>query len=226
MRRTLIAALLLLAIFGSYQWLKLSTLPGTATPASQLATHDNITTTFFQAGTPAGEGDRGISNQSSAWYADWSAHICGVDRDGSRQIAQANCDSLYYAALPCADYDQTGPILSHTRQSPWRASATHSAFKNRWIEVRRDSHIVYVQWEDVGPLYEDDCSYVFGTSRPRQEKTGAIDSALDISPAAFKMLSGGDLSIGEIKTSWRFVEASDVPAGPWRTNITTADPDW
>ena len=201
-----------------------STVAQTATTPFDI--HQNIVTTYFQAGKPAGEGDRGISNQSSAWYGDWSKHMCGIDYEGTRRLDQPGCDSLFYAALPCADFGEAGPILAHTSQSPWRVPAQHSAFKNRWLVVQANGRSVYVQWQDVGPLYEDDCRYVFGTARPRQEKTGAIDSALDISPAAFKLLTGGNLSVGEIKTTWQFVEADQVPAGPWRTTVTTSDPDW
>ena len=110
-----------------------------------------------------------------------------------------------------------------------RGEYEESAFKNRWIQVnlRLGSLIrtVFVQWQDVGPLYTDDCKYVFGGERPRQERTGDVESALDLSPAAFKYLVG-DLSIGQLKTEWRFVDDVEVPPGPWTKNITTAGPDW
>lgn len=191
--------------------------------------HENIVTTWFQAGAPAGPDDLGISNESSAWYSDWSQHMCTVDSDGSRELGQKGCDNLYYFALPCADYDEAGPIPEHIEMSPWKSEVGGSAFKNRWIQVNLQLgsliRTVFVQWQDVGPLYTDDCEYVFGEERPRQERTGDVESALDISPAAFKYLVG-DLSIGRFKTEWHFVDEAEVPPGPWTKNITTARPDW
>lgn len=215
-RLLLVAALIALAVSCSQS----------KSDTQTLSVHRDIATTYFQAGMPAGEADHGISNESSAWYDDWAKHMCGVDREGTRAVIRAGCDNLYYAALPCADFDTNGPILAHRQVAPWKAKTSSSVFKNRWIRVSTGDKTVYVQWEDVGPLYENDCRYVFGSSRPRQESSGEVDSALDISPAAFKVLADGDLSIGIIKTDWEFVDFSQVPPGPWRENITTAAPDW
>lgn len=201
----------------------------TSTPPDTTIVHENIVTTWFQAGAPAGPDDQGISNESSAWYSNWAQHMCGVDSDGSRELKQKGCDNLYYFALPCADYDESGPIPEHIAMSPWKDQDGGSAFKNRWIQVnlRLGSLIrtVFAQWQDVGPLYTDDCEYVFGQARPRQEHTGEVESALDLSPAAFEYLVG-ELSIGQFKTEWLFVDESRVPPGPWAENITTAGPDW
>lgn len=201
----------------------------TATLPDSTIAHKNIVTTWFQAGAPAGPDDQGISNESSAWYSDWAQHMCGVDTDGSRKLNKQGCDNLYYFALPCADYNEVGPIREHIAMSPWESEDGGSAFKNRWIQVNlllgSVVRTVFVQWQDVGPLYTDDCEYVFGRERPRQERTGDVESALDLSPAAFKYLVG-DLSIGMFKTEWFFVDESRVPPGPWTENITTAGPDW
>lgn len=188
--------------------------------------HRNIATTTFMAGAPAGPYDQAISNQSSAWYADWAAHMGGIDDGQTLQLVRPGLDNLYYFALPCADFDDTGLLLSNVEASPWAATNNQSAFKNRWIKVWNRQAFVYAQWEDVGPLYTDDCeSYVFGSGRPRQEKTHAVASALDLSPAAFQTLNSG-IADGVIRTNWQFVPAASVPDGPWRQNITTSDPDW
>jgi hypothetical protein len=190
-------------------------------------THQNIAATYFQAGAAAGVADQGISNESSAWYTNWAQHMCGVDRDGTRAIVQEGCDNLFYAALPCGDYDEAAPIPNPVRISAWPTPKDDQpAFKTRWIRVTANNRTVYVQWEDVGPLYSDDCDYVFGHRRPRQEKTHEVVSALDLSPAAFKMLAGGDLRLGLTKVDWSFIDATSVPPGPWRENPTTSGPDW
>ncbi len=190
----------------------------------------NIATTYFQAGMPAGPDDQGVSNQSSAWYYDWAQHMCGIDVDGTRQIDKPGCDNLFYAALPCLDTNKEMNIqLKNVANAPksWDfLPGQVSKFKNRWIRVEHDGKTVYVQWEDVGPLYTNDCNYVFGTARPRQESTHAVASALDLSPAAFKQLTDGDLTVGIIQTNWQFVSDRDVPYGPWRMNVTASQPDW
>lgn len=198
------------------------------------ANHRNVLTTWFRAGTPAGVGDRGTSNVGSAWYKDWAKHLGGADT-GQLALVRAGHDNLYYFALPCPDYDERGVIANHlelARQAGLTIPATleknQSAFKNLWIQVKYGDKIVYAQWEDVGPLgpnVPNDCSYVFGDTRAAQEKTKTIDSALDLSPSAFTHLQP-NLDRGIIKASWAFVAADDVPAGPWKENVTTAGPDW
>lgn len=205
---------------GSTTTLQAAALPD---PFAWNPNHLNITTTYEQGGTPAGPSDHHISNESSAWYTDWSAHLCGPDLDGTSP-AQPDCDSRYYFALPCGDYDNTGPVLDHVAMSPWK----QAEFKNKWIEVRSNTNgrSVFVQWEDVGPLdnpNDNDCNYVFGNTLPAMR--GGIESALDISPAAFKWLTDRNLDIGVIRTDWRFVPSP--PDGPWlHSGITDSQPDW
>jgi hypothetical protein len=196
--------------------------------------HRNVLTTWFRGGTPAGVGDRGTSNVKSAWYKDWRLHLGGADT-GQLALTRPGLDNLYYFALPCPDYNEQGIIPAHIDQAraaglslPATIDKNHSAFKNLWIQVRYGSKTVYAQWEDVGPLgpnVKNDCAYVFGSSRPLQEKTKTIDSALDLSPSAYSYLQS-NLDTGVIKTSWAFVSAEAVPDGPWKANVTTAGPDW
>jgi hypothetical protein len=96
-----------------------------------------------------------------------------------------------------------------------------SILKNRWIQITAApggvSKTVYAQWEDVGPFNEHDGSYVFGSAAPASSRAG-----LDISPAARDYLGMG----GSTTSSWRFVEYSEVPTGPWKNTVTTSAPDW
>jgi hypothetical protein len=211
-----------------------TTLPDEPANSPYLANHRNILTTWFRGGTPAGVGDRGTSNVDSAWYKDWRVHLGGTDT-GQLALTRPGLDNLYYFALPCPDYNEQGIIPAHIDQAraaglslPATIDKNHSAFKNLWIQVRYGSKTVYAQWEDVGPLgpnVKNDCAYVFGSSRPLQEKTKTIDSALDLSPSAYSYLQS-NLDTGVIKTSWAFVSAEAVPDGPWKANVTTAGPDW
>lgn len=193
--------------------------------------HTHIKTTYVSAGAPAGAGDLGQTNTEARWYNDWTKHQCGVDLKGTRTIVLPGCDNLYYFALPCSDVGMDGNWdRAVIAKSPWKQSTPESsAFKNHWIAVTYGSKTVYAQWEDTGPYYQSDCDYVFGQKRPAQEGPEAINaefSALDISPRAFADLTGGNLDIGEIQTSWVFVPDDQVPDGPWRQNVTTSGPDW
>jgi len=81
-----------------------------------------------------------------------------------------------------------------------------SRCKGRWIEIKTEGgRICYAQWEDVGPLVEDDAPYVFGAERPQAQ------NGLDVSPAVAKRLG----IEGSAILSWRFVDDEDVQRGPW-----------
>jgi hypothetical protein len=75
--------------------------------------------------------------------------------------------------------------------------------------VRKGIRTCYAQWEDVGPFQTDHWEYVFGNDRPRPNLNRG--AGLDISPAVrdYLRLEPTDA------TDWRFVEASEVPPGPW-----------
>ena len=66
------------------------------------------------------------------------------------------------------------------------------------------------QWEDCGPWVTDDWEFVFGTKPPKNHQNGA--GGIDISPAMRDYLG---MKSGE-KVHWRFVEAGQVPYGPWK----------
>ena len=83
--------------------------------------------------------------------------------------------------------------------------------KNHWVEIKLGDMVAYGQIEDVGPLYEDDVDYVFGTAAPKYSKSG-----IDLSPALTDYLGTN----GMATVQWRFVEESDVATGPWRDTVT------
>jgi hypothetical protein len=87
--------------------------------------------------------------------------------------------------------------------------------RNRWIEVRYKGKSCYAQWQDVGPHGEDDFDWVFGSAAKPKNRNG-MKAGLDISPAAAQYLGIKDSA----HTEWRFVDAADVPDGPWKTIVT------
>jgi hypothetical protein len=205
--------------------------PTTAAPAapnSAYAWHSAIKTTIFWAGETGSSENGGISNVPSAWDSDWSIHFGGYDdpdhRIGYLPAGFTPKENPFYFALPYNDFGNNGRKSNAASVIPWAASRSYSAnqsmVKNRWIEIRRNGVSVYAQWEDVGPYEENDVAYVFGTARPKNTRDSA--AGLDISPAVRDYLEVGDLST----LDWRFVDDADVPAGPWKSIVTTSGTSW
>ena len=193
--------------------------------------HTGIKTTYFWAGEEAGPDNDFIQNISSAWQSDWKSYFGGTD-DPSNRCGYNPCgftpkENPFYFALPWGDYTESGQV-SNMHIIPWYAGAVpngQSIIKNRWIQITAApdgvSKTVYAQWEDVGPFNWTDGGYVFGTSTPASNRAG-----LDVSPAVRDYLGANFRQSGSTVSSWRFVDFSEVPAGPWKSTITTSGPDW
>jgi hypothetical protein len=189
--------------------------------------HSGIRTTWFYAGEPASADNDFIQNVSSAWQENWQAYYGGSD-DPSSRCSFYPCgftprENPFYFALPFSDFTNTGPVADlsmvywYTPASRTQLNNDQSILKNRWIQITLGGKTSYAQWEDVGPFNEHDGNYVFGSAGPQSSRAG-----LDVSPAVRDYLGMG----GSANTSWRFVDASEVPAGPWKPIITTSGPDW
>lgn len=191
--------------------------------------HENITTTSFWVGEPA-SGDNGyISNAQSAWDEKWTDHFGGFDnpenRNGYYPAGFTPKENPFYFALPYNDLNDGGSRKSSATQIiPWASekswSSDESMCKNRWIKIMNGNAAAYAQWEDVGPFLEDDSAYVFGTASPSSSEND--HAGLDVSPAVRDYLG---LS-GMESCSWQFVDAKDVPEGPWKQIITTSNIHW
>lgn len=191
--------------------------------------HTKVITTLFWVGEPGDKDNNYIPNSQSAWDEHWQAHYGGVDtpykRKGYWPAAFKPKENPFYFALPYDDYtDQNYSNGARIRRSTAMdcpnssqhvALAHYSWCKNSWIAIRYNGKVAYAQWEDVGPYQENDVSYVFGTSAPKN----TIDpkAGLDVSPAVLQNLQLNGLN----KTDWTFVKAANVPAGPWKTIVTT-----
>jgi hypothetical protein len=207
--------------------------PAATTPAGtwKYPLHTGIKTTYFWAGEEAGPDNDFIQNISSAWQSDWKSYFGGTD-DPSNRCGYNPCgftpkENPFYFALPWGDYTESGQV-SNMHIIPWYAGAVpngQSIIKNRWIQITAApdgvSKTVYAQWEDVGPFNWTDGGYVFGTSTPASNRAG-----LDVSPAVRDYLGANFRQSGSTVSSWRFVDFSEVPAGPWKSTITTSGPDW
>jgi hypothetical protein len=188
--------------------------------------HENVSTTIFWVGEVASPENGFIPNDDSAWDECWKEHYGGIDdpdnRSGFYPMGFTPGENPFYVALPYNDLDSNGdPRWDLADVVPWAKTAsipsTDSSVKNRWVKVTYGNATCYAQWEDVGPFLENDKRYVFGTAHPRNRVNS--HAGLDVSPAMRDCLG---LTDGITPTSWRFVEAAEVPAGPWSAVVTTS----
>jgi hypothetical protein len=110
------------------------------------------------------------------------------------------------------DYNSHKPEAS--KVIPWfkqrYSRSGKTVLKGQWVAIRHGNRVCYAQWEDCGPFVTDDHEYVFGSARPKN--TSNNSAGIDISPAIRDYLGLKSMS----RCDWRFVDVSEVPAGPWR----------
>lgn len=195
----------------------------TGCSSANKTTH-TVPTTMFWVGEPSTRDNHFIPNTPSVWQNNWAAYYGGPDNPASRQGYRPATfvpkENPFYFALPYSDYAADGKVKEDVTKVPWYQSKPPpgvSIIKNQWIMVTFHGRKVYGQWEDAGPLGEDDMNYVFGSARPHYKPSG-----LDLSPAMADYLKLDGLGT----TTWQFVAAGDVPAGPWKETVTQSQIDW
>jgi hypothetical protein len=199
------------------------------TGESEYPVHKNISTTYFWVGEEAGKDNKNISNLPSAWDEDWAKHFGGIDDPGKRSgFCPAKFtpkENSFYFALPYNDFNEKGKQKNDAvALAMWakgkKFGEEQSMCKNQWIRISKNGKSAFAQWEDVGPFGEDDKAYVFGNSAPKSKENG--HAGLDVSPAVHDYLGLSDVD----KTDWQFIDAEDVPSGPWKNVITTSQVYW
>jgi hypothetical protein len=176
---------------------------------------ENIVATTFWIGEPTGSGSQ--SNTRSAWDSGWMAHYGGEDSPTKRVDFLPNGftprQNPFYIALPYSDVSHGHTKPEAAQIIPWFKSSFsqngRSILKDRWVAIRRGARVCYAQWEDAGPFRTDHWQYVFGNERPLSNQNH--DAGIDLSPAVRDFLNIGGMD----SVDWKFVEFSDVPAGPW-----------
>ncbi|MEI6071988.1 MAG: hypothetical protein WCS31_09360 [Verrucomicrobiae bacterium] len=176
-----------------------------------------VTTIFWVGERPTANNP--VPNYKSSWDARWAANYGGYDNPepGARRnfvpkgfIPRQN---PFYVALPYNDVTH-GTTKPESRGAiPWFKQAFErpgkSVCKGRWLAIRYGGRIAYAQWEDCGPFRTDHWQYVFKDQRPLPNLNKG--AGLDISPAVRDYLGMGGTDV----TDWKFVDARDVPPGPW-----------
>jgi hypothetical protein len=194
--------------------------------------HTAITAAVFWVGEPVGGGSS-ENNALSAWDDAWLSHYGGVDdpvnRTGYFPAGFIPQENPFYLDLPYNDFTDAG-----TRRAdalvviPWASDRAwgpeESLMKNRWVKLMRNGRTCYGQIEDAGPYVYDDAAYVFGMAQPRSQQ--ANNAGLDVSPALRDCLGFSGINNVDNQVDWQFVEAGDVPAGPWTQIITTRQVYW
>ena len=158
---------------------------------------------------------------------------------GLQQIYQ----NPFYLDLPYDDYNPTDATditgyATRCQDIPWAndvgyaGNCTNSNFsymKNRWVKIMANGKTCYGQIEDAGPAddgngnpHYDDRVYVFGSNDARPINKSYNSAGMDVSPALNSCLGG--VFNSDLNVNWQFVEASDVPATPWKTIVTTSPP--
>jgi hypothetical protein len=186
----------------------------------------NITATVFWIGEKPTQNNP-TPNHMSSWDQSWRENYGGYDNpDPSARVASHQTSEFrpksftpklnpFYIALP---YNDVAGWRRHKSEAarviPWfrrmNPKPGKTVLKGRWLQIYHGGRSCYAQWEDCGPWVTDDWQYVFGKSRPKNRSNGG--AGIDISPSIRDYLG---LKSGE-KCHWRFVEAAQVPYGPWK----------
>jgi hypothetical protein len=181
---------------------------------------DIVATVFWVGESPTANNP--VPNDKSSWDTEWVKNFGGFDDpDRARRTDHFTPSAFtpkqnpFYIALPYNDVvDYNTHKSSAKRVIPWfpqkftREGKT--VLKGVWVAIRHGNRVCYAQWEDCGPFETDDVDYVFGNARPRNTQNNG--AGIDISPAVRDYLGLSSMS----RCDWRFVDVSEVPAGPWR----------
>jgi hypothetical protein len=178
----------------------------------------NIVTTVFWVGERPAVNNP-VPNYKSSWDPAWARNYGGYDNPDSSQrrnfipVGFTPRQNPFYIALPYNDVTRGTTKPESRKVIPWFKQAFErpgkSVVKGRWIAIKFGNRICYAQWEDCGPFRTDHWQYVFGNDRPLPNLNQG--AGLDISPAVRDYLGMGNKDA----TDWKFVEARDVPVGPW-----------
>ncbi len=208
--------------------------------------HTRIVATTFWVGEifdpNAADGSQKLSTYNDNWYAAYGGcdgrkvgKQCRTERRTAANdyfpTAMTPRENPFYLDLPFDDLNDRVGFTTRGRVIPWAADPEYrgrvrdpaaSLMKNRWVRVRKGSRVCYGQIEDAGPGQYHDARYVFGSDDPRPVNRRYNRAGMDVSPALNGCLGFAELNGESDLIDWQFVEARDVPAGPWTRRVTTS----
>ena len=178
----------------------------------------NIVTTVFWVGERPTRNNP-VPNTKSSWDPQWHRSFGGFDDPdpGARRNGIAKNfiprQNPFYIALPYNDVTHGTTKPESRKVIPWFREAFEkvgqSVCKGRWVAIQHGGRVAYAQWEDCGPFRTDHWQYVFGNDHPRPNLNQG--AGLDVSPAVRDYLGMN----GKDVCDWKFVDAREVPPGPW-----------
>ncbi len=188
--------------------------------ASRSPWKENIVTTVFWIGELPTKNNP-TPNHASSWDPQWALNYGGYDdpdsthRRGYIPASFVPRQNPFYCALPYNDVTRGTTKPEAKVVIPWFKQAFqqegHSVCKDHWVAIRHGNRVCYAQWSDCGPFRTDHYQYVFGDAVPLPNLNGG--AGLDVSPAVRDALA---MNATRDVCSWKFVDASEVPPGPWR----------
>jgi hypothetical protein len=224
-----------------------TTPPSTTTPpaASKYPLHTGIASTTFWVGeifdANAADGSQMLSTYDGNWFQNYggcdgiaSTGVCKTEKrvasNGFFPTSMTPKQNPFYLDLPYDDVNDSTGFKNRGTVIPWANDPGYagkakdrsvSFMKNRWVKLMKDGQTCYGQIADAGPGQYHDSAYVFGSNdaRPANKRYGA--AGMDVSPALNGCLGFKELDGASDKVNWQFVDAADVPAGPW-TKITSS----
>ena len=178
-----------------------------------------VTTVFWVGERPTANNP--VPNHTSSWDPEWMRNYGGFDNPdpgARRDFIPVNFtpqQNPFYIALPYNDVTHGATKPEARSVIPWfreeYVKEGQSVCRDRWVAIRKDNKMCYAQWSDCGPFRTDHWEYVFGTDRPKPNLNGG--AGLDVSPAVRDFL--GFSTSGRDVCDWKFVDAREVPSGPW-----------
>ncbi|SEE64728.1 hypothetical protein SAMN04489740_2036 [Arthrobacter alpinus] len=207
--------------------------------------HRDIVATTFWVGEIFDATAADGSQVYSTYDNDWEASYGGCDgvltpecsteprtaANGYMPTSMTPKENPFYLDLPYDDVNDPKAFAERSTVIPWAnepeyaGQATNRNFsymKNRWVKLVMNDRVCYGQIEDAGPGQYHDAEYVFGSNDARPVNKNFNGAGMDVSPAINGCLGFSELDGEDDRLSWQFVDEADVPAGPWRTTVTTS----
>lgn len=191
----------------------------------------------------AADGSQMLSTYDSDWYGSYGGcdGVVVVGGGCETEVRSAGNgffpssmsprENPFYLDVPYDDINDPTGFAHRDSVIPWadaepyrshRGDRDFSYLKNRWVQLTRNGVTCYGQIQDAGPGEYHDAAYVFGADDARPANTRYGGAGLDVSPAITGCLGFPDINGISARVDWRFVEASEVPSGPWTRIVTTS----
>ncbi len=208
--------------------------------------HTDIVATTFWVGEVFDPDASDGSQERSAFDSEWMESYGGCDgvvvagscqteprmaANGFFPTRMTPLENPFYLDLPFDDVNDPRAFELRREVVPWAddpayrpivGDARESLMKNRWVRLVANGRVCYGQVQDAGPGVYDDAAYVFGADDRRPANTEFNGAGLDVSPALNGCLAFSELDGEDDVVDWQFVEADEVPDGPWRIIVTTS----